>query len=108
MKNIELAKTFNISVATISKWRNRQEFDDKNSCPYKITYALNELEQSLAISIMKTACLPLDEVWETLLNVNPSITRTSFYRTFCRDQIKRYLKKKKEKSLKNMNQNSSI
>jgi hypothetical protein len=67
LKNIELAETFNTSVATISKWRNRQELEDKSSRPCNIIYALNELEQGLAISIRKTTWLPLDEVWETLL-----------------------------------------
>ena len=67
LKNIELAETFNTSVATISKWRNRQELQDKSSRPCNIIYALNELEQGLAISIRKTTWLPLDEVWETLL-----------------------------------------
>jgi hypothetical protein len=67
LKNIESAETFNTSVATISKWRNRQELEDKSSRPCNIIYALNELEQGLAISIRKTTWLPLDEVWETLL-----------------------------------------
>jgi hypothetical protein len=89
LKNIESAETFNTSVATISKWRNRQELEDKSSRPCNIIYALNELEQGLAISIRKTTWLSLDEVWETLLSVNPNITGSSIYRTFCRNEINR-------------------
>ena len=87
LTNIELAEKFDTSVATISKWRNRQELEDKSSRPCNIIYALNELEQGLAISIRKTTWLSLDEVWETLLSVNPNITRSSIYRTFCRNEI---------------------
>jgi len=100
LKNIELAETFNTSVATISKWRNRQELEDKSSRPCKIIYALNELEQGLAISIRKTTWLPLDEVWETLLSVNSKITRCSVYRTLCRNEINRMPQKEREKAKK--------
>lgn len=100
LKNIELADTFNTSVATISKWRNRQELEDKSSRPCKIIYALNDLEQGLAISIRKTTWLPLDEVWETLLSVNPTITRSSIYRTFCRNEINIMPQKEREKAKK--------
>jgi len=100
LKNFELANTFNTSVATISKWRNRQKLEDKSSRPDKIVYALNDLEQSLAISIRKTTWLPLDEVWESLLDVNPNITRISVYRTFCRNDINKVPQKEREKAKK--------
>jgi len=100
LKNFELANTFNTSVATISKWRNRQKLEDKSSRPGKIVYALNDLEQSLAISIRKTTWLPLDEVWESLLDVNPNITRISVYRTFCRNDINKVPQKEGEKAKK--------
>ena len=100
LKNIALAETFNTSVATISKWRNRQELEDKSSRPCTIIYALSELEQGLAVSIRKTTWLPLDEVWEMLLSVNPNTTRSSIYRTFCRNEINRVPQKEREKAKK--------
>jgi len=100
LTNIELAERFDTSVATISKWRNRKELEDKSSRPCNIIYALSELEQSLAISIRKTTCLPLDEVRETLLSVNPNITRSSIYQTFCRNEINRVPQKQREKAKK--------
>lgn len=96
--NSELADIFNISIATISKWKNRDELEDKSSCPHKIVYALNELEQALCVSIRNTTWLPLDEVWETLFNVNPNITRSSVYRTFCRNEINKVPQKEREKA----------
>lgn len=60
--NFELAAIFNTSVATISKWKNRKELEDKSSCPHKIVYALSDLEQALCISIRSATWLSLDEV----------------------------------------------
>jgi len=98
--NFELAKTFNTSAATISKWKNRDEIEDVSSKPRKIVYALNDIEQSLAISIRQTTWLPLDEVWEMLLDMNQNITRSSVYRTFCRKEINKVPQKEREKAKK--------
>ena len=64
LTNFQLAQTFHTSPATISKWKNRETCQDKSSRPHKIVYALNELEESLVVSVRKTTWLPLDEVWE--------------------------------------------
>ena len=37
----------------------------QSSRPHKIVYALNELEESLVVSVRKTTRLPLDEVCKT-------------------------------------------
>jgi len=100
LTNFELSEKFNISETTISKWKNRNSLYDKSSRPNKITYALNDLEQSIAISIRQTTWLPLDEVWDMLLDINQDITRSSVYRTFCRKQINKVPKKEREKAKK--------
>ena len=100
LKNIELAETFNTSAATISKWRNWQELENKSSRPHKIAYALNEPEESLVGFIRKTTRLSLDEVWEMLFVYNPQITRSSVYRTFCRNHVNRVPPAGKEKRQK--------
>jgi len=98
LTNFELAETFNTSAATISKWKNREEIEDISSKPRKIVYALNDIEQSLVISIRQTTWLPLDEVWEMLLDMNQNITRSSVYRTFCRKEINKVPQKEREKA----------
>jgi len=40
LTNLELATKFNASVATISKWKNREELADNSSAPKRINYAL--------------------------------------------------------------------
>jgi transposase-like protein len=98
LTNFQLAKTFHTSPATISKWKNRETCQDKSSRPHKIVYALNALEETLAVSIRKTTWLPLDEVWEMLLVNNPQITRSSLYRTFCRSHINQIPQQQREKA----------
>lgn len=66
----------------------------------KITYALNELEENLVVSIRKTTWLSLDEVWEMLYVYNPQITRSSVYRTFCRNSVNKLPEHKKQNAKK--------
>jgi len=66
----------------------------------KITYALNELEENLVVSIRKTTWLSLDEVWEMLYVYNPQITRSSVYRTFCRNYVNKLPEHKKQNAKK--------
>ena len=48
---------------------------------------MTELEKAIAISLRKSTWLPLDEVWEILLEAHPEISRSSVYRTFKNEQI---------------------
>ena len=80
--NSEFAKKFNISCQTVSKWKNRDYQQDSSCKPLNIQYALTDLEKAIAISLRKSTWLPLDEVWEILLESNPEISRSSVYRTF--------------------------
>ena len=47
LTNSELAIKYNISEPTVSKWRNRDVFEDKSSKPYHIHYALDDIEHRL-------------------------------------------------------------
>ena len=100
LTNFQLAQTFHTSPATFSKQKNRETCQDKNSRSHKIVYALNALEETLAVSIRKTTWLPLDEVWEMLSVNNPQITRSSLYRTFCRSHINQIPQQQREKAKK--------
>jgi hypothetical protein len=100
LTNFELALIFPTSPATISKWKNRETCLDKSSRPHKVVYALSELEQSLVISIRKITWLALDEVGEMLFVNNPQITRSSIYRTFCRNHVNQIPHEEREKAKK--------
>jgi transposase-like protein len=100
LTNSELANKYNISEVTISKWKNRTTLPDKSSRPDNIEYALNDVEQTLCVSLRQSTWLPLDEVWEMLLDINHKISRSSVYRLFLRNGINKVPEKEKEKSKK--------
>lgn len=52
----------------------------------------------LTISLRKNAWLPLDEIWEVLLEENPKISRSSVHRTFKRENINKVPVEQKEKA----------
>jgi transposase InsO family protein len=94
--NLELALRFNTSKQTISKWRNRDFVQDKSCKPLNIKYALTELEKAIIVSLRKSSWMPLDEVWESVLEVNPSISRSSVHRCFVAEKINKVPVEKKE------------
>lgn len=98
VSNKELASRFNVSSQTISKWRNRGFEHDASCCPLNIEYALSELETALIISIRSCSWLSLDEVYETLLEQNPTISRSSVYRCFIKNKINKKPQEQKDKA----------
>jgi transposase-like protein len=97
-KNSELALRFNISTQTVSKWKNRNFTQDASCSPLNIEYALTDLERALAISIRNSTWMPLDEVWEALLETNIKISRSSVYRLFVKENINKVPQEKKDKA----------
>ena len=100
LTNSELAVKYNISKPTVSKWKNREHFEDKSSRPHIIHYGLNDIEKALITSIRQSTWLPLDEVWEMVLLSNPKISRSVVYRTFVGNGINKVPKKEKDKAKK--------
>jgi transposase-like protein len=98
--NEELAARFNVSNQTVSKWRNRDFVQDASCCPKNIEYALTELETALVISIRRSSWLPLDEVYETLLEQNATISRISVYRCLVKNGINKVPQEQKDKAKK--------
>lgn len=94
--NSELALKFNISEQTVSKWKNREFQRDASCRPLNIKYALTDLEKAIALSLRKSTWLPLDEVWEILMDMNPEISRSSVYRTFKNEQVNAVPKEKRD------------
>jgi len=94
--NSELASRFNVSQQTVSKWKNRDFVEDVSCAPHNIKYALTALEKALAISLRSSTWLPIDEVWEALLEGNPAISRSSVYRCFVKENINNVPQEKKD------------
>lgn len=100
LTNLELANKFGISEPTISKWKNRDKFEDKSSRPHTIHYALSDFEKTLVSSIRQSTWLPLEEVLEMVQLTNPSISRSAVYRYFVHEKINKVPEKEKDKAKK--------
>jgi transposase InsO family protein len=94
--NKDLAVRYNISENTVSKWRNRHFQTDVSSRPAHIAYALTDFEQYLACQIRRSTWLSLEEVFEMMLCDYKTISRSSIYRAFCRENINQVPQEKKE------------
>jgi len=99
-RNEDISVRFGVSVQTVSKWRNRDFTEDLSSKPHNIEYGLNDLEQAIVISARSTTWLPLDEVFELLLELNPNISRSAVYRCLVRENLSKVPKEKREESKK--------
>ena len=71
LSNVALAELYNVSANTISKWKNRDIFEDKSSRPLKISYSLNAIEKAVVIAARKTTWLSLNEILEMVYPENP-------------------------------------
>jgi transposase-like protein len=98
--NQDLATQFGVCTDTISKWRNRNFTSDVSSAPKNIVYTLTPIENALVVSIRSASWLPLDEVFETLYAENKSITRSSIYRCFVKNNINQVPQIQKDKAKK--------
>ncbi|WP_353661820.1 IS481 family transposase [Hydrogenimonas sp. SS33] len=79
--NQALARRFGISVQTVSKWRHRQETEDRSSRPHTIHYALSGLERELVRLVRTSTWMPLDDLVEALQSVMPHASRSTVSRT---------------------------
>ena len=93
-----LALRFNISEQTVSKWKYRNFTHDSSCKPNHIAYALSETEKALAISLRTSSWASMDDIWESLLLINPKISRISVYRCFVKEKINRIPEQNKEKA----------
>ena len=98
--NSDLAARFNVSAQTISKWKNRDFLQDASCTPLNIQYALSGLHKAIIISLRKSTWLPIDEIWETILQDEPNISRSSVYRTLVKEKINKVPQEKKDKAKK--------
>ena len=96
----QASKKFDISITTAIKWKNRTDFKDRSSRPHSIKYALTEVEQTLIVAVRKASWLPIDDIFEMFLEQNSEISRSSVYRTLCRNRVNRVPEKEKEKAKK--------
>ena len=100
LKNSQLAEKYNISETTVSKWKNRKDFEDRSSKPHTIHYSLSNLEKAILIQIRKLTWWALDEIVEKVFPENPLSKRSAVYRLFVKEGVNKKPKKQREKAKK--------
>ena len=100
LTNIELADHFNVSINTVSKWKKRDQFNDKSSRPHNIKYSLSELETIIAVELRSITWWSLDEITEAINPDEPHKIRSAVYRTFKREGINKVPQIEKDKAAK--------
>ncbi len=98
--NIFLAKKFGVSENTISKWKNRERFEDKSSRPATVHYSLSGLEMLVAVELRVLTWWALDEITEAINLEEPEKIRSAVYRVFVREGINKVPQKEKDKAKK--------
>ena len=58
----ELAQRYNVTVATVRKWRGREDMQDRSHCPNKLSTTLTPAQEVLVVELRRTLLLPLDDL----------------------------------------------
>lgn len=100
LKNFEIAEKYKISKATVSKWKNRENLEDKSSKPQKIHYAFSDLQKAILTQIRKLTWWALDEITEAVFPENPLSKRSAVYRVFVKEGVNKKPEAEREKAKK--------
>lgn len=98
ISNSELSKIYGVSVTTIIKWKKRKYSKDASSRPNHINYSLTDKEKCFIKRIRKKTWLPVDAIWKMLQQDNPSVSRSSVYRTLVSFGLNKIPEDKKQKT----------
>jgi len=83
-----LAEKYNISRATVRKWKQRDSVVDKSNRPHAIHAAFSPLEERIAVLLRTTLLLPLDDLLLVIhVLFNPSISRSALNRCLRRNDV---------------------
>lgn len=89
------ADKYDIALHTVSRWRNREDFNDKKHGAIKSSKSISDLEEYIICEIRKTTLLPLDDLLDVIKGLDITITRSSLARALRRNDLsnlKKYIK----------------
>lgn len=58
----ELARRYNITKATVRKWRQREEPADRSHRPHRLSTTLSPAQEAIVVELRRTLLLPLDDL----------------------------------------------
>lgn len=84
----ELAKRYNISLATARKWKQREDVQDRSHCPKKLSTTLTPAQEILVVELRKLLLLSLDDLLAiTHEFINPAASRSGLDRCLRRFDV---------------------
>ena len=83
----KLAKHYGLNVKTILKWKKALQVEDKRSGPTQPKSVLSSTEQQIICEFRRVTKLPLDDVYISLKDKIPNLSRSNLYRCLKRNGL---------------------
>lgn len=84
----ELAKRYNISRATVRKWKRRDSPDDLSHRPHTLHTTLLPVQEAIAVELRRLLLLPLDDLLAVVREfINPAVSRAGLDRCLRRHGV---------------------
>ncbi len=99
LSNAQLSNQLQISQNTVSKWKNRTAFEDRNSISNTINYSLSEVEKAIVVSVRTSTWWALDDIVEMVYSERAKEKSSAVYRVFVANNINKVPQKEKENVL---------
>ena len=85
---VELAERYNISRATVAKWKGRETALDLSHRPHKLQTTLSPGEEAVAVELRRLLLLPLDDLLGVVRRfINPAGSRPGLVRALIRPGV---------------------
>lgn len=84
----ELARRYNITLATVRKWKRRESPDDLSHRPHTLHTTLSEVQEAIVIELRTLLLLPLDDLLVVVREfINPDVSRAGLTRCLRRHGV---------------------
>jgi|GEM_PF-3559113 len=83
-----LASRYNVNIKTVQKWKGRSDVSDQAcGCASGQGSVISELEQMVIVTTRRKTLLPLDDLFDLLKPIIPTLTRSNLHRCLQRHNI---------------------
>lgn len=98
LSNAELAEQYNTTKATIAKWKERDDSQDRSHRPHNLQTTLNVGQEAIVVELRKTLLLPLDDlVAVTREFICPAASRSAIDRLLRRHGVSNLREMKRQR-----------
>ena len=98
---VKLAKKYSLNVKTVAKWKNRKNTEEKRTGPTVAkSTVLSEKEEKIICEFRRVTKHSLDDVYISLKDEIPKLTRSNLYRCLKRNNLNILPKDEDEKKEK--------